>query len=71
MENDLTKDRAPALPRPPSVRRSGAPDLPQADRRMVPLEGTPLHVEAYPWTGGLVLWSQDPQGRWVRLPLRR
>lgn len=38
---------------------------------MVALEGSPLQVEAFPWTGGLVLWTQDADGRWVKVPLRR
>ena len=69
MEVDRPEDRAPRPPLPP--RRSGAPDLPQGDRHVVHLVGTPIQVEAYPWTGGLVLWTQDEQGRWVKLPLRR
>ncbi len=73
MEREPTPESQPreVLEKAREVRRSGAPALPQEDRRVVALVGTPLHVEAYPWTGGLVLWTQDPHGRWVRLPLRR
>lgn len=55
-------------PRP--RRRSGAPEVPRGDRRMIPLAGSTFHVEAFPWTGGLLLWTQDDQGRWVRVPIR-
>lgn len=57
-------------PRPPQERRSGAPESPQGDRRVVEIRDTLLHVEAYPWTGGLILWTQDARGRWLPVPLK-
>lgn len=55
----------------PAARRSGAPESPGGDRRVVPLEGDGLEVEAFPWSGGLALWRRDAEGHWTRLPLRR
>lgn len=62
------QDRAP---RGPAPRLSGAPDFPQGDRKLVPLAGGRIQVEAFPWTGGLCLWTQNEEGRWVRVSLQR
>lgn len=62
------EDRAPKRP---SVRRSCVPVFPKGDRTMVPLAGGKILVEAFPWTGGLTLWTQDENGRWVSTALRR